>query len=142
MFRRPGFTLIEVLIVAAFLAILAWAVIPQFSSAASDVRTGAMTTRLSAVRGALELYRIQHGGRYPALRTFVAQLTEATRADGSVAAVGTDGYPLGPYLQSMPVNPATQTDTIGDGPPGSSAWYYNEATGEFRANDSEESRAM
>jgi general secretion pathway protein G len=142
MSRNPGFTLVEVLIVAAILAVLAWIVIPQFSSAASDVRSGTMTTHLSAVRGALELYRIQHGGRYPAIRTFVDQLTEASRADGAVAAIGTEGYPLGPYLQEIPVNPATQTDTVSDGPPGTSAWYYNEANGEFRANDCEESRAM
>lgn len=137
-----GFTLVEVLIVAAVLGILAWVVAPQFSSAASDVRASSLTTRLSAVRGALELYKIQHGGKYPAMRTFVDQLMLASRNDGTTASSGAEGYPLGPYLQSIPDNPSTRTNTIGNGPLGSSAWYYNELTGEFRANDTDENRSM
>jgi type II secretion system protein G len=137
-----GFTLVEVLIVAVILGILAWIVVPQFSSAASDVRTSVMTTNLSAVRGALELYKIQHGGRHPTMRTLADQLTLASRTDGATAALGTDGYPLGPYLQEIPVNPATQTNTVGNGPVGTSAWYYNETTGEFRANDTDADRSM
>ncbi len=141
-----GFNLIEVVIVLLVLGVLAWLVVPQFSSASNDVRRGSMSASLSLVRGSLELYRIEHHGRYPALRTIAEQLTLPTTPDGATpptAEEGYDGdYPLGPYLPMIPENPACRTNTVGDGPPGSSAWYYNEATGEFRPNDSAAGRGL
>ena len=57
-------------------------------------------------------------------------------SDGSTAPVSTPGYDYGPYLQLFPINPATNGSTVGNGPVGASNWYYDEATGDFRANDS------
>ncbi|MBN1488753.1 MAG: hypothetical protein JXA69_02455 [Phycisphaerae bacterium] len=136
---RAGFTLVEVLIVALVLIALAMVVVPQFSSAATDVRYGKLTARLSAARNALELYRLEHGRTYPAVETFVEQMTVATEADGTV--VPFEGA-FGPYLDSIPVNPYTGTNTVSDGAAGTSAWYFNPATGEFRANDCEAHRAF
>ena len=84
---------------------------------------------------AVDAYALQHSDTWPALATFSNQMTLSSKADGTTAAVGTAGYPYGPYLLSIPNNPYTGTKTVTAGAADSSAWYYAEATGVFRAND-------
>ena len=138
--RARGFTLIEILIVVVMLGILAAIVLPQFISAADETREESLKSILHRVRQQLEIYKEQHRGEYPRLEQFEAQMTEATNADGDTAAIGTAGYPFGPYLYNMPRNPMTDGTDVGTGEPGTSAWYYEEDTGTFHANDSEETR--
>lgn len=133
--RRRAFTLIEVMIVVAILGILAAMVIPQFSDASDSSKLGALKTNLQTVRAQIELYRMQHNETYPTnATTFASQMTLASKPDGTTAAIGTTGFNLGPYLQAVPNNPFTDTNTVGTGSVGSSAWYYNGTTGQFRAN--------
>ena len=129
-----GFTLVEVLIVVIVLGILAAIVVPQFTDASTDAKFSSLRTNLQTIRGQLELYKIQHDETYPTLGDFVDQTTAASKPDGSTAPLGTAGYNLGPYLQSIPNNPYTGTHTIDDGAVGNSDWFYDEDTGEFRAN--------
>ena len=56
-------------------------------------------------------------------------MTEQTDADGSP---GTD---FGPYLQSIPENPFDNSNAVKSTLNGSGGWYYNNNTGDFRAND-------
>lgn len=133
--RRVGFTLIEVLIVVIVLGILAAVVIPQFTDASTDAKLSAMQSNLATIRTQLQLYKLQHDDNWPALATFVNQMTLASKADGTTAAIGTSGYPYGPYLLSVPNNPYSGTNTVSAGAADSSAWYYDESTGTFRAND-------
>jgi general secretion pathway protein G len=133
--KRRAFTLVEVLIVVIVLGILAAVVIPQFTDASTDAKLSALQTNLATIRTQLQLYKLQHDDTWPALATFANQMTLASKADGSTAAPGTAGYPYGPYLLSIPNNPYTGSNTVGDGAADSSAWYYDEDTGEFRAND-------
>jgi general secretion pathway protein G len=141
--RRPSvrgaFTLVEILIVVFILGILAALVIPQFTSAAATSRENSIKMDLHRLRVQIEIYIQQHDGKPPTLAEFTQQMTMAN-AQGQTAAVGTPGYTLGPYIQTVPVNPNTSTRDVGDGDVGTSAWYYNENTGEFRANDSAETR--
>jgi general secretion pathway protein G len=133
--REIAFTLIEVMIVVAILGILAAIVVPQFSDAGESSKLGALKTNLQTVRAQIELYRMQHNDAYPTnATTFTAQMTTASKSDGTTAAIGTAGFNLGPYLGSLPENPYTGTNTLGTGGIGSSAWYYNGSTGQFRAN--------
>src|SRR5450759_1499239 len=59
-FAQAGFTLVELLIVVIILAILAAIVIPQFSSSTKDAQESALDANLSALRSAIELYKVQH----------------------------------------------------------------------------------
>jgi len=135
---RQGFTLIEILIVIIVLGILAAIVVPQFSDASTDAKLNSLKTNLQVIRGQIELYKIQHNENLPETQgsdTFVNQMTQASKADGTTASIGTSGYNLGPYLQSIPNNPYTGANTVGSGGIGTSDWYYDSSTGVFRANN-------
>lgn len=132
---RSAFTLVEVLIVVIILGILAAIVVPQFTNASSDAKMTSLKTNLQTIRGQIQLYKLQHNDTYPTAAGFVNQMTLASKADGSTAAVGTAGFDLGPYLQTIPANPYTNANAVGAGAVGTSDWFYDEATGTFRAND-------
>jgi len=127
-----AFTLVEVLIVVIVLGILAAIVVPQFSTASDDANLSALRTNLQTIRAQLELYKIQHNGSYPTLASFTAQMTAGTDVTG---AAGTD---FGPYLLSIPPNPFSGVNTVTNTTPPAATlgWFYDQATGEFRANDS------
>ena len=79
---QRGFTLVELLIVVIILAILAAIVIPQFSSATTDAQEAALDSNLNALRSAIDLYKVQHNGKYPGQ-------VAATGATCGVGAAGT-----------------------------------------------------
>src|SRR5262249_33090797 len=113
------------------LGILAAIVVPQFSQASSDAQLNSLMSNLQVMRGQLELYKIQHNSTYPTLANFTAEMTTKTNVDGS-----TTGSPsLGPYIQKVPNNPFTNTNTVTKGALGTSAWYYDDTNGQFTAND-------
>lgn len=131
----------EILIVVVILGILASIVIPQFTNATTSSRDSAIQMNLHRIRSRIEVYREEHNGKWPTYANFVEQMTRATNATGETAPVNTEGYPFGPYLAYIPRNPFDDSNTISDeavvdgGEP--SAWYYDEQTGAFHANDSE-----
>ncbi len=132
--KQAGFTLVELLIVAIILAILAAIVVPQFASTTTDAQEAALRSNLSAIRGALTLYRQQHG-EYPAFlaatggacsgtagtgavdtrQAVVDQLTRYTNANGQSCTRQDGGsFPFGPYLDGddIPANPITGNNAI------------------------------
>lgn len=133
---QQAFTLVEILIVVVILGILAAIVVPQFVSASRDSRVSAVYTNVNRIRTQIEVYYQHHNDSYPTLADFAAQMTAGTDITGGP---GTD---FGPYLDEIPLNSFTGTRDITDGAVGTSAWYYDEATGDFRANDSAEMRAF
>lgn len=102
-----GFTLVEILIVVVILGILASIVIPQFTNASTTANASNVDTQLQTIRGALELYQVQHGGTYPNLvATGWTPLITKTDTNGS------SGTKFGPYLMTTPANPFTSKSAI------------------------------
>lgn len=134
-----GFTLVEIMIVIVILGILAALVIPQFTSATDETRENSVRMNLHRIRTQIEVYQQQHDGRWPTLANFEAQMTELSNMAGLTGGTRQTGYKFGPYLMEIPKNARTSERTIGNGAIGTSAWYYDETEGTFRANDSQES---
>ncbi|MFW2403863.1 MAG: type II secretion system protein [Gammaproteobacteria bacterium] len=132
--KQAGFTLVELLIVAIILAILAAIVVPQFASTTVDAQEAALKSNLTAIRGAISLYRQQHG-EYPAALTsvpaactgtdgtgaaedrqaLVDQLVLYTDGDGGACSRADAGtFPFGPYLDDsdIPANPVTGSNAV------------------------------
>ena len=129
--HRGGFTLVEMLIVAIILAILAAVVIPQFGESAQDAKISVVKSNLHTVRSQLELYRLQHNTTYPALAAWSAQMTGKTDADGTANASGA----YGPYLLAVPVNPMDNSSAMDSSQDSDGGWSYNESSGVFQADD-------
>jgi prepilin-type N-terminal cleavage/methylation domain-containing protein len=149
-----AFTLVELLIVVVVLGILAGIVLPSFSSSTQDTKVSATVQNVQTIRSALDFFKVQHSDTYPGYPTggsgtptealFTAQLTLASKKDGSTAAIGTAGYTYGPYLKNgIPANPFNAFATvkiIADGAAFPTAgddttgWVYKPQTGEFKAN--------
>jgi general secretion pathway protein G len=140
---RKAFTLVEILIVVIILGILAAIVIPQFTQASTEARVSNLRTNLQTIRSQLLLYRMQHDAEaYPGAE-FVAQMTTYTDLDGAAVATPDATHTLGPYLQSIPVNPISGVNdvrivsgaaTAFAAPAADAGWWFNSTSGEFRAD--------
>ncbi|MEM7628687.1 MAG: prepilin-type N-terminal cleavage/methylation domain-containing protein [Planctomycetota bacterium] len=104
--KAKGFTLVEILIVVVILGILAAIVVPQFTNAANEARTGNVLTQTSTIETQLELYAARNNGIYPDL------------VGAGWGAVGDGAAPEtmigGDYLKAPPVNPLAPAATNDD----------------------------
>ena len=140
---RKGFTLVEILIVVIILGILAAIVIPQFTEASGEARVSNLMTNLQTIRSQLLLYKMQHDAEaYPG-SDFVNQMMQYTNPAGEAQATADATHNLGPYLQSIPVNPVSGVNdvrivsgatTTFSAPSAEAGWWFNSTTGEFRAD--------
>lgn len=85
---QRGFTLIEMMIVVAIIAILVTILVPNLMRARAQAQTAACESNLKEIATALELYETDHDA-YP--------------ASGNVDSSNTDFLP---YVQQVPVDPA------------------------------------
>lgn len=111
--HRCGFTLIEILIVVAIMAVLAATVIPQFASTTEDAKLSALEYNVKVMREQAQIYQAHHLGDLPTIRdNSLPQLTGATNVHGEIGASG-DDYPLGPYVnEALPVNPFDESNKV------------------------------
>jgi len=127
--QQSGFTLVELLIVAIILAILAAIIVPQFASTTTDAQESALRANLSGLRSATDLYRQQHNGANPGVNTAVGgtcsgtagtgvagsqqaiedQLTRYSNLAGQTCSLPDTGFAFGPYIQEdvLPTNPVS-----------------------------------
>ncbi len=141
-YTARAFTLVEILIVVIILAILAGVAIPQIAGVTSISRETNLKENLSKIRAQLQVYRNHHDA-FPDGDTFAEQMTAYTNFAGDVADTEDEDYRYGPYLEQMPPNPVTKNATVRTAsqadqhhPPGDAdaGWWYNEVTGEFYAD--------
>ncbi len=95
--HKRGFTLIELMIVVAIIAVLAGVLIPNFVHARAQTATAACEANLRAIATAAELYFTDNQA-YPSTTSAV------DRSFGT-----TNGAPLGTYLNNTPLDPAAAT---------------------------------
>lgn len=111
--KKAGFTLIELMIVIAIIAILAAILVPNFLKARAQGQLTACKSNCKNIATALEMYSSDNGGRYPAgTANFTAKLTG------------------GNYLKQIPTCPAAGSDTYTGGyssvqTPDSFSFYCN-----------------
>lgn len=159
-----GFTLVELLIVVIILAILAAIVIPQFSTATVDAQEAALDSNLNALRSAIDLYKTQHSGKYPAAvaatgatctvgaagtgaintaQAFTSQLTLFSSITGTTCTGADPTTTLGPYLRKgIPADPITNSAAIAVSTAGTplapaaatGGWAYDVKTGQIVMN--------
>jgi len=163
--KQSGFTLVELLIVAIILAILAAIIIPQFASTTVDAQEAALRANTSAMRSAIDLYRQQHGA-YPAAtaasggtcsgtagtgaigtqQAMEDQLTRYSNNLGQTCSVPDAGFTFGPYLQEddLPTNPISGSNVIAIVSTGDLdmtadgaglGWKYDSIAGKYIVND-------
>jgi general secretion pathway protein G len=124
--KSHGFTLVEILIVVIILGILAAIVIPQFTNASNDARNNSIASTLQTLRGQIELYKIQHADTPPAFTSMWTNMLNASNTTGATTAGGTTAaYPLGPYVQAAPVNPANGQSALGAAAATTVGWVYS-----------------
>ncbi|MDP3041231.1 MAG: prepilin-type N-terminal cleavage/methylation domain-containing protein [Candidatus Omnitrophota bacterium] len=74
--NRKGFTLVEIMIVVAIIALLAAIAIPNLMSAKRTANTAAAKANIRALSTAAEVYATGHNGNYPgdeaSLRPYIA----------------------------------------------------------------------
>jgi general secretion pathway protein G len=150
-----AFTIIEILIVIVILGILAAFVVPQFSNASQVARENSLKDDLRYLRTQILVFKAQHrdappgypGGNTNAVPTepdFVAQMTKASNDRCQVNPATTSAFPLGPYIQKVPINPIngqTAILVIRNGLPmpttyqgATYGWIYKPETQEILAN--------
>ena len=143
--EKQGFTVMEIFIVILILGIIAAIVVPKFSQASSESRLEDLISDLQIVRSQIGLYKIQHKKLMPGQFSAGGHVTAE---DFKMALIVKDNNGMGPYLKKLPKNyyiedanmrdsvtcvndpEATPTGQEGTG------WWFNAATGEFRASDS------
>ena len=136
--KNKGFTLVEILIVVVILGILAAIVIPQFSDASTQSKVSSSLSSLQSLRSQIELFKIQHNDNPPTLAAFEDEMELYTDVSGTTAATkgtpiasGGNGIIYGPYVQEVPTNPWSDSDTIAAAPAADNGWVYNETTGDI-----------
>lgn len=149
--KKPGFSLVELVVVIVIIGILAAIAIPRFSRGASGAGRSAVAANLHTVRNAITMYAAEHRSVFPGPDEtgFVDKMTKFTDINGNVSATKTTTAIYGPYLLSIPACPVGENagkDTANkilidnaNSPPapdpsGGEGWVYNPNTGEFLPN--------
>jgi general secretion pathway protein G len=136
---RRAFSLIELVIVVVIIGIIAAIAVPRMSRGAQGAADSSLVSSLSTLRNAIDLYQTEHAGTFPAVATFVAQMTTYTDDAGAANASKSATYYLGPYLRAvpaLPVGPNKGATGVSATPAGGVGWVYDATTGAITANAS------
>lgn len=135
LYTARGFSLIELLIVVAILAVLAAVIAPQFSGSTNEAKESALRSNLSSMRTAIAMYHREHNNSYPGVvdsssvtacasgnitggtgnseTDLINHLTKFSAADGSTCDTKDATYKFGPYLPAgIPINSVTNNAAV------------------------------
>ena len=138
--RRPGFSLIELVIVVVIMGIIAAIAIPRLSRGTDGAAESALIGDLAVMRKAIDLYVTEHTGTLPMLAGFEAQMLAYTDPLGNANTTRGGGFIYGPYLRALPPLPlgTKKGETGVKGPPangsGPYGWVYDQTAGTIVAN--------
>jgi prepilin-type N-terminal cleavage/methylation domain-containing protein len=90
--NRKGFTLVEIMIVVAIIALLAAIAIPNLMSAKKTANTAAAKANIRALSTAAEVYATAHNGTYPLVGQIAEYINPATVLCASSAEAPVQGY--------------------------------------------------
>jgi prepilin-type N-terminal cleavage/methylation domain-containing protein len=145
--RTAAFSLVELVIVIVIIGVIAAIAVPRIGRGAKGAADSALRANLATLRNAIDLYAVEHGGKYPASTTatsaaFENELTQKTDVSGNVGTTA-NVHIYGPYLRQLPPLPVgakkgqTAVDVQATGPAsaaGDFGWVYNNTTGDIKAN--------
>lgn len=135
---RRGFSLIELVIVVVIIGIIGAIALPRMSRGAAGAADSSLVADLAVMRNAVDLYQAEHGGSYPALATFVDQMTTYSDLNGATSATKDNTHFLGPYLRSVPQlkvgSNKGQTAIVATQGGTTAGWVYDATTGTVSAN--------
>jgi prepilin-type N-terminal cleavage/methylation domain-containing protein len=131
MTRRPGFTLIELVVVIMILGILAGVAAPKFFNTSQTATDNGLKQTLSIVRDAIELYNAKYGA-LPACAAdntaFKLALSEFMRSAIPVLPVGTAA------VKDSEITPVSAPGVIAAEATPTTGYKYNNTTGQFIIN--------
>ena len=105
---RPGFTLVELLIVIIVIAVLAAIAIPKFVNSSARSKEASLHADLKLVRDGIELFH-NDTGYYPAVLTDLAVIVAPPSGKDSTGTAQniTAANWKGPYLATLPEDPVS-----------------------------------
>ena len=112
------------LTIYALLSVLLIIIVERSGSSRTDARLNSLASTMQILRTQMELYKAQHYDAPPAQGQLWNQLLNPTNASGLLATVASPAYPLGPFLQAIPVNPANGQAAVGAAPSPNVGWVY------------------
>ena len=135
--QDKGFSLIELVIVAAILAILAAIALPRLSRGSRGASDAALEADLAALQKAIDLFATEHDGQFPGADSIADQLTQYTDRQGKAQDKKDSLHLYGPYLRAIPpvpVGPRRGNTKIGSKEEDDVGWIYTPESGQIRAN--------
>ena len=133
-----GFSLLELVIVAVIIGIIAAIAIPRISRGSRDAELCALKGDLAALRKAIEHFKCDHYNRLPTVADITDALTTYSNLSGDDFVPTKDATHIhGPYISAIPPLPVGIRKgctgiALGDAP--DVGWIYDEATGNIKAN--------
>lgn len=135
--RRNAFTLVEILIVVLILGILAAIVAQGFTDSTVQAATQTTIYELEKVRRAIDIYRVEHGQKLPAVMAGDGTWGEIVGNSGAYLT----SPPLNPYVGGANARVITIANTPDNAYHDDYGWIFDDTTGQvwaasFDANDS------